>query len=412
MQPWYELPIHRRWLQQQTDSLVDFGRSVAHPMGGAAYLDDSGAPEYDRGVETWITSRMVHVYSLAALSGTPGARPVAEAALSGLTGVLRDAENGGWFTAVGTDGAYPDEKSAYAHAFVVLAASSAARAGLPGASDLLAEALEVLEDKFWDEQAGKLVDTWDAAFSACDPYRGINCNMHGVEAMLAAADVTGDLLWLRRALSVCRFVVEQASQHGWSVPEHYDSDWQPLLAFNDDRRDDQFKPYGVTIGHGFEWARLILHTEAALEAAGLGDQAEGLYEAARELFASATAHGWAVDGADGFVYTTDWDGTPIVRQRMHWVAAEAVGAAATLSRRSGGEQEYADRYAQWWDYVDTYLIDHDRGSWFHELDTENKPAATVWPGKADLYHAVQTTYIPRLPLAPSLATAIAEGNLS
>jgi len=33
----------------------------------------------------------------------------------------------------------------------------------------------------------------------------------------------------------------------------------------------------------------------------------------------------------------------------------------------------------------------------------------VWPGKPDLYHAVQATLIPRLPLAPTMATALAKG---
>jgi hypothetical protein len=33
------------------------------------------------------------------------------------------------------------------------------------------------------------------------------------------------------------------------------------------------------------------------------------------------------------------------------------------------------------------------------------------PGRADWYHAVQATLIPRLPLAPSLATALGESRL-
>jgi hypothetical protein len=37
---------------------------------------------------------------------------------------------------------------------------------------------------------------------------------------------------------------------------------------------------------------------------------------------------------------------------------------------------------------------------------------TVWPGKPDLYHAVQATLIPRLPLAPSMATALINTTLT
>ena len=68
--------------------------------------------------------------------------------------------------------------------------------------------------------------------------------------------------------------------------------------------------------------------------------------AAEGLFHRAVAEGWSVDGADGFVYTTDWDGTPVVRERMHWVVAEAICAAAALHQATG-RQEYDDRYRAW-----------------------------------------------------------------
>jgi sulfoquinovose isomerase len=112
-----------------------------------------------------------------------------------------------------------------------------------------------------------------------------------------------------------------------------------------------------------------------------------------------------VDGAPGFAYTVDWDGRPRVRQRLHWVLCEGLGAATVLWRVTG-RTAYRDRYAEWWQYADRYLIDREHGSWHHELDPENRPAATIRPGKADVYHAFQATLLPRVPLAPSLATAI------
>lgn len=407
MQPWYDLASHRDWLQGQTVDLLNFGRQVVHPDGGAAVLDDSGKPLVDQPVYTWISCRMVHVYSIGALLGLPGMKPIAQKVLEGLASRLRDSDSDGWYSSLTATGPEAD-KSAYAHAFVLLAGTSATRAGLEGGRELLDDAIEVFLKYFWDEEAGKLVDTWNTEFTELDPYRGINANMHGVEAMLTVADVTEDPAWLLRAQRVVDFVIEQAIEHNWQIPEHFDADWNPELGYNDDRRDDQFKPYGVTIGHSLEWARLILHLEASLDAKGLphGDYVG----ASRALFRAAVDKGWQVDGEPGFVYTTDWDGNPVVRGRMHWVAAEGVGAAAALWHRTG-EDEFAQLYALWWDYIDAHLIDHERGSWFHELDVKNVPAALVWPGKPDLYHAVQATLIPRLPLTPSLASALAEGLL-
>ena len=413
MKPWLELPQHRDWLEVEGELLLAFGLRCGLPDGGAAYLDDDGVPMADQPVHTWITSRMVHVYALGQLIGIPGCRPVAERAFAGLNGRLRDPNAGGWYAAVDDSGPVDSAKVCYAHAFVVLAASSAVRAGLEGGSALLDEATSVFLERFWDDEAGLCVDTWDASFSALDPYRGINANMHAVEAMLAAADVTGDLAWLERAGRIGAFVVRQASGNGWRIPEHYDEAWTPLPDYNDDRRDDPFKPYGATVGHALEWSRLLLNLEAAAREADLGSvlDAADWSGAAQALFAHAVTDGWAVDGADGFVYTTDWTGTPVVRDRMHWVAAEGTAAAAALWARTG-DPTYAASYERWWDYIAATLIDRERGSWHHQLDETNRPIATVWPGKPDIYHAYQATLFPRLPLAPTLATALSRGLLA
>ena len=243
--------------------------------------------------------------------------------------------------------------------------------------------------------------------------------MHSVEAMLAVADaVPADqaAVWRQRALRAVKFVCDLAQKHNGRLPEHFKDDWTPDLDLNRDQPNDQFKPYGATPGHGLEWARLILHLEAALNNPSVEEDevrletTGSLVNTARKLFDTAVQDAWAVDGADGFVYTTDWDGTPVVRQRMHWVLAEAIGAAAALYQRTG-DQKYADWYQTFWDYAARYVLDLKDGSWIHELNIHNMPAATTWPGKPDLYHAVQAVLLPRVPLAPTLARALADNLL-
>jgi sulfoquinovose isomerase len=394
-------------LATESERLLDFGRHFPHPLGGAAWLDTRGQPDLSRPVYTWITARMLHVYVLGQLLGRDGDADLATQALAGLTGRLRDEMNGGWLTSVDDAGESPDEKACYTHAFVVLAASSGTVAGLPGARDLLGEALEVWDLRFFDDMAGMFVDSWNRDFTRLNDYRGVNANMHAVEALLAAADVTGDHGLRDRALDIARRVaLEFAEPQAWRIPEHFDSHWRPELDHNRDRPDDQFQPYGATVGHGLEWSRLLLHLEASL-----ADPPDWLLSAAEGLFDRAVADGWAVDGADGFIYTTDWDGTPVVRDRMHWVVAEAIAAAAALRARTGNDR-FAGLAATWWAYVDGYLFDRTYGSWHHQLDATNHVIETVWPGKPDLYHAVQATLIPRLPLAPSMATALNQSSAS
>ena len=391
-------------LAAETPRLLDFGTRFPHPLGGAAWLDETGAPDLSRPVFTWVTARMAHVYCLGALLGRDGDRALAETALAGLTGRLRDDEHGGWYAGIDADGTPIEEKACYAHAFVVLAASSAVAAELDGARQLLDEALAVWQDRFFDTEAAMFADSWNRDFTTLSPYRGVNGNMHAVEALLAAADALDDQGLRHQAFAVTqRVALEFAEPHAWRIPEHFTPDWQPLLEHNVDRPDDPFQPYGATVGHGLEWSRLLLHLEASL-----GAQAPvWLRPAAAALFDRAVADGWAVDGADGFVYTTDWTGQPVVRDRMHWVLAEAVAAGAALHRRTG-EQRYADLVDTWWAYAERCVIDRELGSWHHQLDAGNRVIGTVWPGKPDLYHAVQATLIPRLPLAPSITWALAD----
>ena len=408
---WLTSPAHHRWLEAETDRLLAFGRASRVADGGFGWLDEQGRLEADRPTELWITCRMTYVYALGALLGRPGCGALADHGVAALAGRFRDADHGGWFAAVGPDGPTEDAKGAYPHAFVVLATASAAAAGRPGARELLDEALAVQLEHFWDEAEGLVVESWDRAFTTTEEYRGVNANMHTVEAYLAAADVTGDRAWLDRAARITERVVDGwARENQWRIPEHFDPRWRPLLEYNADAPAHPFRPYGATVGHWLEWARLALHVGAALEAAG-EERPAWVVPDATALFDASVAEGWAADGAPGFVYTVDWEGRPVVRERMHWVLCEALGAAAALYAATG-EQRFDDWYRTWWDYAAEHLLDAVGGSWWHELGPDNEVSRTVWAGKADLYHAVQATLIPRLPLAPVLAPGLARGLLT
>jgi mannose/cellobiose epimerase-like protein (N-acyl-D-glucosamine 2-epimerase family) len=401
-------PVHVRWLEAEGDRLLDFARGSRHPAGGFAWLDADGRPELGRPVELWLTARMTHVFALAHLMGRPGARALVDHGVAALTGRFHDAAHAGWYAAVDDEGPTTTDKTAYEHAFVVLAAASATAADRPGCHALLEEALLVQDEHFWDEEHGMVVEQWDQGFTVLDAYRGVNANMHTVEALLAAADVLGDDSLRQKALRITTRVVHDLARHNqWRIPEHFDSAWNPLLDYNHDQPAHPFRPYGATVGHSLEWSRLALHLAAAL-----GTSAPTwLLDDSRSLFATAVADGWVADGAPGFLYTVDWDGTPVVHERMHWVVAEATAAAAALHSATG-EAEYARWYATWWGYIAEYVVDRDAGSWHHELSMDNCPSSIVWRGKPDVYHAFQATLIPRLPLAPALAVALRDGLLS
>ena len=131
---------NKAFLKDIREGLLSFGHQFPSPGGGSYYLGDDGTPWKERNRETWITSRMLHVYSIGSFLGHADSEILADAALKGLTGELHDSVNGGWYAGLTADNAILPTKQCYAHAFVILAASSGLLAGRPGAEALLQEA--------------------------------------------------------------------------------------------------------------------------------------------------------------------------------------------------------------------------------------------------------------------------------
>jgi len=387
----------------EADRLLDF-TAGAKTTGGFGWLGDHGEV-VERDLELWITCRMTHVCALGAAIGKPGFLELTEHGIRSIADNFHDERHDGWYAAISPDGSRPTDatKAAYAHSFVILAGSSGQAVGAAGAADLLTHALAVHDRFFWDESQGMTRESFSGDWRTEEDYRGINANMHTVEAYLAAGDVTGDQLWHERAGRIVTRAIDQlARANSWRIPEHFTADFTPLPDYNKDQPAHPFRPYGATPGHALEWARLTL---AAAQTLG-GPAWDWAYDAASALVAGAVTDGWAPDGADGFVYTTDWDGTPSSHARMFWVLTEAIGAAWALHHVDGSAQ-WRPLVEKWWAYAKAYLLDLDRGAWHSELDATNAPYAGTWVGKPDTYHAIQAMLLPRLPLTPSFTTALA-----
>ena len=72
---------NREFLKGITENLLSFGHGFPSPKGSSYYLGDDGTPWKDRNRETWITSRMAHVYSIGTFLGHEGSGELAAAAI-------------------------------------------------------------------------------------------------------------------------------------------------------------------------------------------------------------------------------------------------------------------------------------------------------------------------------------------
>jgi mannose/cellobiose epimerase-like protein (N-acyl-D-glucosamine 2-epimerase family) len=225
--------------------------------------------------------------------------------------------------------------------------------------------------------------------------------MHGVEASLAAADAlpvadqAGKRQLRNQALRTTERALGWAREFGWRMPEHFTSDWTPLPEYNRERPADPFRPYGVTLGHLFEWARLAMHVRSVTS-----PPAE-LRDAARSLFTMAAEAG---DGRS-IPYTVDWDGHVVVGARMHWVLCEAIAAAYVLAEATGEDiyQIYAD---DWRELGERQFADPATGSWHHELTPAGEVGRGTWAGQPDAYHLAQMLLLDGRPVRGSVAAAL------
>ena len=385
-------------LTERSHSLwAAYERSVDWRRGGFWAIDAAGDPVSNIKT-TFGAARMVHSYALASLDSFAGAAPIVEHGLKFLRTTLRDPDHAGWFADDRGVDADDGTKSAYDHAFVLLASATATLAGFD-ADDLMDEALGLFQTRLLDS-AGLAGSRWSRDWKVADTYRGANSNMHLMEALLAAYDATGSRDLLEAGRGIGRSFERVARSHDWRLPEHYDRHWVPQLEYNRARPHDVFRPYGSTPGHSAQWARLFLQ-------ANLGSEPETrvrMTSSAISLIDRAMSDSWDSERG-GMIYTVDWDGTPVSRVRLHWPVAEAISVTAALSRVTG-----LARFASWqeklWAFVDRRLIDSPDRPWIHELNNQDEISEEVLQGRPDLYHSIQATIAPRVRLRASYAAGL------
>lgn len=387
---WLDDPVHRAWLWADGCRQLDFFRASLDGDGGFDVLDWEGAPIPDVARELHTTTRLVHSYALGKSAGVPECDAIIDAGMDFLWNKYRDGDYGGYVWSVSAEGNADETKLAYGHVFVLLAAASAKQVGHPDADRLIADVFEVIDQHYWDEDRGLLRDEFRRDWTAFSNYRGMNANMHGVEALLAAFEATGEQVYLERAGRILGFFVGRiAPAYGWRLPEHYTDDWQVDPNYHG---NPMFRPAGSTPGHSLELGRLVLqHWDLC------GRPDSDAFGQARKLIDRALADAWTEQG--GLVYTLDLQGCVAIADRYWWPVAEAIGAMATLLKL---DPCMADEgwYRRLWAFADTRLIDHARGGWYPELDSAGAPTSHQFHGKPDIYHSLQAALFP---LAPSIS---------
>jgi mannose/cellobiose epimerase-like protein (N-acyl-D-glucosamine 2-epimerase family) len=361
------------------------------PAGGFFHYFRDDGTVYDTSHRHLVSStRFVFNYAMAAIEfGNEEYIDAARHGLRYLRDVHRDATTGGYAWTI-RDGKPEDRTNhAYGVAFVLLAYSTALKAGINEAAAWMDETWQLLEQRYWDAQAHLYRDEADAQWHFSD-YRGQNANMHMCEAMLAAYQASDEPRYLDRALTLADTMTrQQAALADGLVWEHYHTDWSIDWDYHRDDPKHLFRPWGFQPGHQTEWAKLLMILEPLL--LERGHEESWLVPTARHLFDTALAHSWD-NQYGGMCYGFAPDGTICDDDKYFWVQAESLAAAALLHANTG-VASYDEWYGKLWAYAWEHLVDHRYGAWFRILTRDNRSYSDEKSpaGKTD-YHTMGACY--------------------
>lgn len=348
------------------------------------FLDDGTI--YDRRHRHLVSStRFVFNYAMAAQEfGRTDYLDAARHGLDYLRSVHRDPESGGYFWTL-HDG-QPEDRTqhAYGAAFVLLAYATALKAGIAEARLWIDETWQLLETRYWDNDAGLYRDEADPQWRFSG-YRGQNANMHLCEAMIAAYEATRDSRFLDRAFTLAHNITRrQAAKAGGLIWEHYDTAWNVDWEYHKDDPKHLFRPWGFQPGHLTEWTKLLLILDRYRAT-------DWLLPTARTFFDTAVAKAWDTEHG-GICYGFAPDGSICDADKYFWVQAESLAAAALLAERSG-DARYWNDYTRIWNYAWRHFVDHEYGAWYRILDRENRKYSNEKSpaGKTD-YHTMGACY--------------------
>ena len=379
----------KRFLIDHIESVMKFyhPHCINNNTGGFfQYFRDDGSI-YDFDSKHLVSStRFIFNYSMAAIQFDN--KDYLDAALHGID-YLRDSHlnknTGGYAWTM--KGAEVNDSTNYCYglAFVLLAYSSAYKAGILKAKDYIEETYQLMEKHFWSKEYELYSDEISADWKVVSGYRGQNANMHSCEALIAAFEATGSQKYLDRALLIGKNIcIRQAGLAEGLIWEHYDSNWEINWVYNKNRPDDLFRPWGFQVGHLTEWAKLLLILERHVKE-------DWLLPRAQELFDDAVEMGWD-EKSEGLFYGFAPNGDISDKDKYFWVQAESLAAAAVLANRTGDDY-YWEWYDRIWSFSWEHMIDHKYGAWFRILDSNNNKYDDLKSpaGKTD-YHTMGACY--------------------
>ncbi len=284
-------------------------------------------------------------------------------------------------------------KDAYGNAFAIYGLSAYVRqTNDTSALNLAKKTFYWLDKHSYDPQYGGYFQFLEAdgtplknGFKGA-PAKEQNSSIHLLEALGELYKVWPDPLVKERLLMMLGLIRDKITTSKGYLQLSLNQDWSPL-SFRDSTEAVRKKRWvldNISYGHDVETAYLMLE---ASEIAGLKNDTLTLRKA-KKMVDHAIDTGW--DKSVGGFYEAGYyfkgqDTVTIIKDTKNWWAqAEGLNTFLMMSELFPNDKHhYKSLFRKEWEYIDTYLIDHEHGDWYpNGIDKE---PGEKWAMKAQIW---------------------------
>jgi len=396
-------------IESSLDTLVDvwYPRTVDSVNGG--FWSDFDYKWDKKGKQDkMIVSQARHVWTASELALFYGDKNYWDIAAHGyrfLRDKMWDSENGGFYTLLGIDGdslkVLSTGKSAYGNSFAIYGLANYYQVSKDtSALNLAKKTFHWLEEHAHDSVYGGYFDvleqdgSWMLGVTGNDKnydnfirkdWKDQNSSIHLLESFTALYEVWPDPLLKKRLQELLQLVRDTITTEKGYLTLHLERDWTPvsLRDSSETYREEHFSLDHVSFGHDVETAFLMLEASHVL-----GRENDSVTAVkAKKMVDHALEWGWDEQNGGfydgGYYWDTSGKRSIENRAKVWWAEAEALNSLLLMAQLHPEEKRYYELFEKQWQYIDSYLIDHEYGGWYPEgLDTDPKAKkaakAQIW----------------------------------
>jgi mannobiose 2-epimerase len=348
---------------------------------------------------TWTTSKAAIYYP-----DHPEYLYCARQGFNYLRNVMWDKDYGGFYLLTDRKGNVinngPVVKEAYGNAFAIFALAAYYEASKDTAAKNLAiKAFLWLEKNSHDpvykgyfqhlSREGKpLKRTKQTPSTAELGYKDQNSSIHLLEAFSELYSIWPDPLLKERLTEMLLLIRDKITTPRGNLVLFFQPDWTPV-SYRDSAKATILQHHNidhVSVGHDIETAYLML--EAAHALSRRNDTTTAIV--AKRMVDHALDHGWDnTVGAfydEGYYFKGDNKMTITRDSKNWWAQAEGMNTLLLMADAYPKDShDYYGKFTTMWNYINTYLIDHENGDWYDaglDKSPDRKTAlkGQIWKG--------------------------------